>query len=260
MTLKTAWANLQDGLGNRFSWSHVKAIYYNFNQNKLLSDKLYEIDSSIENIDSEIGDLNALETLNKTDIVSSVNEVNEGATSLSSKIGEISNLETSSKTDLVSSVNEVNSIALDSIDQLGDAYSAEDTYAIGDYCIQNNTLYKCNTAIDTPEEWTEGHWDATTVAAELDELNQNIGNLIKITTVNTTVSLTAGTNTGWNINYTTPEGYSRLTFYFIYNNSAGVNMWAESFSNSKLAGFATCFSGSATVTIRATIIFIKNHE
>lgn len=259
MTLKTAWANLQDGLGNRFSWSHVKAIYYNFSQNKLLSEKLDEIDLSINDTDFKIGDLNDLETSDKTNIVSSINEVNEDTNSLELKVGEISNLDTSSKSDLVSSINEVNDVALTSIEQLGDLYNPEATYSAGDYCIYNNVLYKCNTAIETAEAWTADHWDATTVAAEIGELNQNIGNLIKTTTVNTTVSLTAGTHTGWTVNYTTPEGYSRLTFYFIYNNSAGVNMWAESFDASKLSGFATCFSGSATVTIRATIIFIKIH-
>lgn len=46
--LKTAWANLQDGLGNRFSWSHVKAIFYNYAEKKLLSTKLDEMDNLIE--------------------------------------------------------------------------------------------------------------------------------------------------------------------------------------------------------------------
>lgn len=45
--LKTAWANLQDGLGNRFSWSHVKAIFYNYAEQKLLSTKLDEMDALI---------------------------------------------------------------------------------------------------------------------------------------------------------------------------------------------------------------------
>mgnify|MGYP001623802949 CR=1 FL=1 len=46
--LKTAWANLQDGLGNRFSWSHVKAIFYNYAEQKLLSTKLDEMDALID--------------------------------------------------------------------------------------------------------------------------------------------------------------------------------------------------------------------
>lgn len=46
--LKTAWANLQDGLGNRFSWSHVKSIFYNYAEQKLLSTKLDEMDALID--------------------------------------------------------------------------------------------------------------------------------------------------------------------------------------------------------------------
>lgn len=47
MSLKTAWLNLQDGLGNRFAWSHVNAIYYSQAQNKLLKDKLDDMETAI---------------------------------------------------------------------------------------------------------------------------------------------------------------------------------------------------------------------
>ena len=47
MSLKTAWLNLQDSLGNRFAWSHVNAVYYNWAQKKLLKEKLDDIDTAI---------------------------------------------------------------------------------------------------------------------------------------------------------------------------------------------------------------------
>ena len=47
MSLKTAWLNLQDSLGNRFAWSHVNAVYYNWDQKKLLKEKLDDIDTAI---------------------------------------------------------------------------------------------------------------------------------------------------------------------------------------------------------------------
>ena len=50
--------------------------------------------------------------------------------------------------------------------QQADTYSKK-TYAVGDYCIYENALYKCNTAISSAEEWTAGHWTKTTIAAEL---------------------------------------------------------------------------------------------
>ena len=50
--------------------------------------------------------------------------------------------------------------------QQADAYSKK-TYAVGDYCIYENALYKCSTAISSAEDWTAGHWTKTTIAAEL---------------------------------------------------------------------------------------------
>ena len=38
------------------------------------------------------------------------------------------------------------------------AYSSSDTYAVGDICIYNNKLYRCNTAISTAEAWNSNHW------------------------------------------------------------------------------------------------------
>ena len=50
--------------------------------------------------------------------------------------------------------------------QQADTYGKK-TYAVGDYCIYENALYKCSTAISSAEDWTEGHWTKTTIAAEL---------------------------------------------------------------------------------------------
>lgn len=50
---------------------------------------------------------------------------------------------------------------------ISDAYDATATYAVGDYCIYNNTLYRCKTAINTGEAFTPAKWDATTVAGEI---------------------------------------------------------------------------------------------
>lgn len=58
------------------------------------------------------------------------------------------------------------------ITKLGyDQYSNEETYDIGDYCIHNNTLYVCTTAITTPEDFSTAKWTATSIA-ELTEQNQ----------------------------------------------------------------------------------------
>lgn len=49
---------------------------------------------------------------------------------------------------------------------IAEEYDSTATYAIGDYCIHEGVLYKCNTAIATAEAWTAAHWTATAVMLE----------------------------------------------------------------------------------------------
>ena len=50
---------------------------------------------------------------------------------------------------------------------VADEYDNTSTYAVGDYCVYEGTLYVCNTAISTAEEWTATHWTATNVTDEI---------------------------------------------------------------------------------------------
>ena len=52
-------------------------------------------------------------------------------------------------------------------ENLTDEYSAASTYALDDYCIYNNKLYKCIVAIKIAEEFNSDHWKETTISAEL---------------------------------------------------------------------------------------------
>ena len=61
--------------------------------------------------------------------------------------------------------------------QQADVYSSEKTYAVGDYCIHENTLHKCSAAISVAEEWTAGHWAQTTIA---DELKSIVGSVAAV--------------------------------------------------------------------------------
>jgi hypothetical protein len=49
---------------------------------------------------------------------------------------------------------------------ISEEYDSTSTYAVGDYCIYEGVLYKCNTAIATAEAWTAAHWTATAVMLE----------------------------------------------------------------------------------------------
>ncbi len=60
---------------------------------------------------------------------------------------------------------------------LATAYSPSSTYAVGDYCIYNDILYRCTTAITTAEAWTAAHWTAVTVGDELSDLKADLDEL-----------------------------------------------------------------------------------
>ena len=67
---------------------------------------------------------------------------------------------------------------------ISDAYSDQDTYAVGDVCIHNNILYVCNTEIDTPHAFDLSEWDPDTLGnycsklnADTTEIKQSLSNL-----------------------------------------------------------------------------------
>ena len=57
-------------------------------------------------------------------------------------------------------------------------YSDSSSYAVGDLCIYNGILYKCNTAIGSGgETWNASHWTQITIDGELTALNGKIANV-----------------------------------------------------------------------------------
>lgn len=75
------------------------------------------------------------------------------------------NLDTAEK-DIFGAINELHG-------SIGaDAYDDTATYAVGDLCIYNNTLYKCTTAIPVAEAWNANHWAQTSIADEISKLTE----------------------------------------------------------------------------------------
>lgn len=50
---------------------------------------------------------------------------------------------------------------------IAEEYDSSKTYNIGDYCIYDYKLYKCNTQISTGEDFDPTKWDQTTIMDEL---------------------------------------------------------------------------------------------
>lgn len=60
---------------------------------------------------------------------------------------------------------------------ISDAYDSTATYSVGEYCIYNDTLYKCTTAVSAAEAFDSAKWTATTVSAELLDIISRISAL-----------------------------------------------------------------------------------
>lgn len=61
---------------------------------------------------------------------------------------------------------------VDSVTSTCDEFSKLNSYAVGDYCIYQNKLYKCNTA--TNGDWDASKWTETSVGDELKSVNSNL--------------------------------------------------------------------------------------
>lgn len=73
-------------------------------------------------------------------------------------------------------LNETNMNKIVQEDMITDAYSSSSTYAVGDYCIYENTLYKCTTAISTAEAWNSAHWTAVSISYEFKRITNELSN------------------------------------------------------------------------------------
>ena len=73
---------------------------------------------------------------------------------------------------------------------VSDAYDSTATYTVGDYCIHDDVLYRCSTAIATAEEWDETHWTAVTVT---DAIAQSTAtgqkSVVSLTNINTNITI-----------------------------------------------------------------------
>lgn len=57
------------------------------------------------------------------------------------------------------------------------AYDASKTYAVGDYVIHNNNLYRCITAITNAEAFTASHWTRIVLADDVTDLKTDLNGL-----------------------------------------------------------------------------------
>lgn len=83
------------------------------------------------------------------------------------------------------------------VDVTASAYSSSKTYAVGDYVIHNDYLYRCTTAITTAEAWTSGHWTQVFLGDDVSDLKSAL---------NDTANLLQSGNFEADISYTAEKG------------------------------------------------------
>lgn len=73
--------------------------------------------------------------------------------------------------------NRAEAVAMEFPNSMAPTYSASSTYAVGDYVMYDELLYKCTTAIETAEAWTAAHWTQVPLGNDVRDLKSAIGEL-----------------------------------------------------------------------------------
>lgn len=73
-------------------------------------------------------------------------------------------------------MNETNAAVNQAYDDMGDEFNPEVDYAVGDYTIRNNKIWKFTTA-HPAGAWDESHVKATKILSEARELNEKMQNI-----------------------------------------------------------------------------------
>lgn len=110
-------------------------------------------------------------------------------------VTKLSNSAISTSTSLALTPAVLNAVAENMITGY-DAYSASETYAVGDRVRYSSHAYECITAITTPEAWTAAHWTALDpLQTQIDALEGSIPTVNNATITVTNNGKTVGTFT-----------------------------------------------------------------
>ena len=91
-------------------------------------------------------------------------------------------------------MNETNAAVNQAYDDIGDEFNPEVDYAVGDYTIRNNKIWKFTTARPAGA-WDESHVKATKILSEARELTENLQNHGKIVKLLDNLSVTTSEKT-----------------------------------------------------------------
>ena len=139
---------------------------------------------------------------------------------------------------LLSNLNSVGTTTETLLADLADTYDAESVtgYAVGDYCIYSNTLYRCTTQIAAGgEAWTAAHWEEKPVGDVLKDQAEDIADLEEIAGNGVLSGFTATDLTGAANELKTDVGNLRGDLAYVENGNTA--------SRNYTAGQYVCWKG-----------------
>ena len=89
-------------------------------------------------------------------------------------------------------------------------YSSSATYAVGDYCIHDNRLYRCIVAIASGEEWNAEHWETAVAMEEIGEARPDDFGLAQDSTTFVVYPTYKGVRSSYGIAITIPKAESAM--------------------------------------------------
>lgn len=147
-------------------------------------------------------------------------------------------------------------------DSVSDAFSEEKTYAVGDYAIYENTLYRF-IAAKTAGAWNPAAAEAVTVAGEICKLNGNLMSGMVISRTLTT-KYSAAANNGTFAEAEVPDiaGYKPVAVIAAYSESWKTIVSGVSISGSGKTAMATLFNTSTSpvnnISFSWNVLYVRN--
>ena len=144
-------------------------------------------------------------------------------------------------------------------DSIGDAFSEERAYAVGEYAIYENILYEF-TAAKAAGPWEPDAATPTTIAEVVRELNGNMTGILKFNDyVTPGKSLNGNSNTSFTLNITVPPGYKMLGTVSICGNYPNIIIGDVTIKTDSITGYMhnTISYNYTDAKVKARVVYVK---
>ena len=144
-------------------------------------------------------------------------------------------------------------------DSIGDAFSEERAYAVGEYAIYENILYEF-TAAKAAGPWEPDAATPTTIAEVVRELNGNMTGILKFNDyVTPGKSLNGNSNTSFTLNITVPPGYKMLGTVSICGNYPDIIIGDVTIKTDSITGYMhnTISYNYTDAKVKARVVYVK---